>query len=120
MLGSLLSQENPANIPSRGLTPLMLSVNQMWKDECKWLKTSIHVALLPEGMPELCVAELKTISGGVVHNLLTTQPPSIGQLIDIQRFNSIHKLYRATAYVFKFVKLLRQRLNLQTYTGRFV
>ena len=87
------SEENPADIPSRGLTPLELSVAQMWRNGPEWLKTSINITPLPEEIPELCVAELKTTSQGAVHNLLTTQPPCIGQLIDIQRFSSIQKLY---------------------------
>ena len=77
-------KENPADIPSRGLTPLELSVSQVWNNGPEWLKTSINVTPLQEKIPELCVAELKTTSQGVVHNLLTTQPPSIGELIDIQ------------------------------------
>ena len=104
-------KENPADIPSRGLTPVDLSVNYLWKNGSEWLKTSINVAQLPEEIPELCVTELKATSQGAVHNLLTTQPPSIGQIIDIQRFSSIHKLYRVTAYVLKFIKLLRKQVK---------
>ena len=104
-------KENPADIPSRGLTPLELSVNQLWKNGPEWLKISINVAPLQEEIPELCVAELKTTSQGVVHNFLTTQSPSIGQFINIRRFSSIHKLYRTTVRVLKFVKLLRKKVN---------
>ena len=104
-------KENPADIPSRGLTPLDLSVNQMWRNGPEWLKTSINVTPLSEEIPELYVAELKTTSQGVVHNLLATQPPSIGELINIQRFSSVHRLYRTTAYVLKFLKLLRKRVK---------
>jgi hypothetical protein len=42
---------------------------------------------------------------------ISTQHPSVGELIDIQRFSSIHKLYRVTAYVLKFMKLLRKRVT---------
>ena len=104
-------KENPADIPSRGLTPLELSVNQMWKNGPEWLKTAINVTPLPEEIPELCVAELKITSQGAVHNLLATQPPSIGELINIQRFSSVHRLYRTTAYVLKFLKLLRKKVR---------
>ena len=104
-------KENPADIPSRGATPLELSVNQMWQNGPAWLKTSIDSTPLPEEMPDLCVTELKTTTKEMVHNLLTTQPPAISQLIDIERFSTNHKLFRTTAYVLKFMKLLKKRVT---------
>ena len=63
----------------------------MWKKGPEWLKTSINATPLPEVIPDQCVTELKTTSQGVVHNLLTTQPSGIGQLIDIRRFSGTRK-----------------------------
>lgn len=109
-------KENPADIPSRGLSPLELANNQLWKNGPVWLKTSINVTPLPEEIPDLCVPELKITGKEEVHNLLTTQPPSIGQLMDIERFSDLDKLYRSTAYVLKFVKLLRKTVEPQELT----
>ena len=52
-------KESPADIPSRGLTPLELSVNQMWMGGPEWLKISTDITPLPEEIFELCVVELK-------------------------------------------------------------
>ena len=54
-------KENAADIPSRGLTPLELSVNQMWKNGSAWLNKPINVIpALPDEIPDICVvAELK-------------------------------------------------------------
>ena len=87
---------------------ILLSDNQLWKNGPAWLKTSINaMPALPDEVPELCIAELKT---KVVHNLLTTQAVSIGRPINIERFSTSHKLYRTTAYVLKFVRLLRREV----------
>ena len=63
---------------------------------------------LPDEIPELCIAELKT---KVVHNLITTQAVTIGRPINIERFSTSQKLYRTTAYVLKFVRLLRREVT---------
>ena len=105
-------KENPA---SRELTPLELSVNQMWKNGPGWLKKLINVVpalALPDEIPDLSVAELKSNNQGVVHNLLTTQPVNrIGQLIDIERFSTTQRLYQTTACVLKFVWFLRKKVT---------
>ena len=101
-------KENPADIPTRGLTPSELRVNRMWKDGPPWLKTLIDVTMPPDEIPEMCVPEIKTTSQRVEHSLVVTQSSDVSQLIDIKRFGSIHKLYRTTANVLKFIKVLRR------------
>lgn len=49
-----LGKENPADIPSRGLTPLAFSVDQVWKHRPEWLKNSVKVTPVPEEIQELC------------------------------------------------------------------
>ena len=100
-------KENPADIPSRGVTPLELSLNPMWKNGPAWLKTSIEPEPTPEEVPSPCLTEMKVTTPKTTHNLLTTQLTNLGEFIDIERFRSGHKLFRTTAYVLKFLKLLK-------------
>lgn len=100
---------NPADIPSRGATPLELSLNPMWKYGPAWLKTTTEPEPAPEKIPTPCLAEMKSTSTKTVHNLLTTHPHNLGELIDIERFGSSHTLFRTTARVLKFLELLRKK-----------
>lgn len=70
---------------------------------------------IPERLPESCLAELKNASPKMVHNLLTTQSCSnLGDIINIERFGTLHKLYRTTAYVLKFLKIVkREQISLE-------
>jgi hypothetical protein len=101
-------KENPADIPSRGMTPHGLSVSSLWRSGPEWLKGTIDRQSLPEEAPQPCVAEMKA---GAVHNLLTTPPRSISHLIDCECFSTTHRLYRVTAYVLKFLRILRKEVQ---------
>ena len=101
-------KENPADIPSRGLTPLELLVNKLWKNGPHWLRTEGEETALPEEIPEMCIPELRVAAPDAVHNLLTTQASTISQLINTERFSTLQKLYRTTAYALKFTRLLRK------------
>ena len=103
-------KDNPADVPSRGCTPAELSTNQVWRYGPVWLGTLVdsREPALPEEIPKPCLIELKASDQAAVHNLLTTQPECIGSVIDIDRFSSSLKLYQTTAYVLKFVKLLKK------------
>ena len=49
------------------------------------------------------------------HSTLTVNPdpsPNISKLIDIERYSSLWKLLRVTAYVLKFMRKLKGRLNI--------
>ena len=103
-------RENPADLPTRGLTPTELATNQLWKCGPDWLKALEPLCRTSslEEIPELCLAELKASSKVRVHSLLTPHlPHRIGSIIDVKRFSSIHKLLRVTAYVLKFVSILK-------------
>ena len=79
-------------------------------------KTSIESEPTPEEIPSLCLAEMKATSPSMTHNLLITQSTNLGELIDIERFRSSRKLFRTTAYVLKFLKLLRKETTLPELT----
>ena len=53
---------NPTDIPSRGLTPLGLSVNKLWRNGPEWLQAPIGVSSLPVEILEPCIEEMKISS----------------------------------------------------------
>ena len=106
-------KENPADLSSRGLAPTELAANQLWKFGPDWLRNPKPPCMVPSvaELPEPCLAELRSSSRVGTHSLLTPQPLSccISRIIDIERFSSIHKLVRVTAYVLQFVKALKHQ-----------
>ena len=64
MLGSLCRQRNPADIPSRGLTAAELSVSKLWRSGPDALETILSPVpvLLPENIPESCIAKMKLMN----------------------------------------------------------
>ena len=70
-----------------------------------------------EEIPEACTSELKTSSKFRVHSLLSSQLLCrIGNFVDITRFSSIHKLFRVTAFVLKFVRILKENSENPVFT----
>ena len=66
--------------------------------------------LLPENIPESCIVEMKAADRKAAHNLLSiSEPANVSGIIDCERYSSLHKLYRVTAYVLKFINILRKR-----------
>ena len=103
---------NPADIPSRGLTPLELSVNKLWRNGPEWLQAPIGVSSLPVEIPEPCIEEMKISSRRDVHSLLTsTKTQDLNCIIGCKRYSSVQRLYRVTAYVLKFISLLRKQVH---------
>ena len=107
-------KENPADLPSRGLAPTELVSNQLWEHGPDWLTTPKCrppcTTPSEEEVPEPCLVELKISPEVGTHSLLNPETPCrIGNVIDIARFSSVHKLFRVTAYVLKFVEILKKK-----------
>ena len=105
-------KENPADLPSRGLTLEELATSQLWKHGPEWLRNPKHSSVIPsETVPESCLAELKASPRGV-HSLLTSRLLyRISNVVDIKRFSSIHNLLCVTAYILKFVRILKGKIE---------
>ena len=100
-------KENPADLPSRGLTVLELTANQLWRCGPDWLRNTSPPLIVPptQDIPELCTAELKVGT----HSLLI--PPSscrLSDIIDVKRFSSMDKLCRVTSRLLLFLKILKR------------
>ena len=103
---------NPADLPSRGLTLLELSVSQLWRQGPPWLYEPGTTRSTQEcgkvSVPEECMVEVKSSSRSA-HSLLTTHPAdTIGSLIKCEDFSSLTRLFRVTAYVLRAVKLFKK------------
>ena len=100
-------KSNPADIPSRGLAPAELSVSDLWRYGPSWLHEDLNINLLPPDIPEACAKELKSTK--VFCLMTSTDTSHVSTIIDCQRYSSIHKLYRVTAYVLKYVSLSKDK-----------
>lgn len=106
-------KDNPADVPSRGLTPLELSVNLLWRKGPEWLSDKLDNEEQMDEMPEGCATEMKAANRKSTHGLLTTNPSSgLRQILKCEDYSSLPKLLRVTAYTLKFVRLLKRRVKL--------
>ena len=102
---------NPADLPSRGLNILELSVSQFWRAGPEWLSLDTPIPSNNEStpMPELCLPELKTNSK-LAHSLLATErKPTVGDVMSCEDFSSFQRLLRVTAYILRAVNRFKAK-----------
>ena len=107
-------KDNPADLPSRGMSLAQLATSDLWKKGPDWLTSGgLGACQEEESMPEECVQELKAKERRLLHSLVVVEPTArIGQLIQCECFSSVQRLLRVTAYALlaaeKFKKKLRE------------
>ena len=97
--------DNPADIPTRGITASGLENSDLWWNGPRWLKTGEEnwpenvdfQKVSPEAMEELKSSDF------IVINLSVTSDIKLETLIDSHCFSSFDKLLRITAWVKRFV-----------------
>ncbi len=103
-------RDNPADIPSRGLTPLELSVNVLWRNGPEWLKDG-EDDKQDFPMPEECLTEVKIQDARSLHGLLATEETrGIAQIMKCEDFSLLSRLSSVTARVLKFCGILRHKI----------
>nr|CAD2188944.1 unnamed protein product [Meloidogyne enterolobii] len=109
--------DNPADICSRGATPLELMENQIWLHGPKWLKLPRREwpKSLVEYFPGQEVQE-KTAEF-FLEGAVTEDVPKRECIIDITRFSKYKKLLGALSIAFKFIKLLQHKTELSIITS---
>jgi hypothetical protein len=106
-------KDNPADVPSRGLTPLELSVNLLWHNGTEWL-SGVVANREPQAneMPEECMTEMKVADQRLIHGLLTNSSTiCLHQIMKCEDYSSLSRLFRVTAIVLKFVRLLKAKVT---------
>ena len=105
---------NPADIPSRGCSEKDLVESELWWSGPTFLREPSN--LWPEtpstSAPNTTSEELVKHTPAITHSLATaalnrTLYEDLEEIMDIERYGSKLKLLRVTAYVLKFIRLLR-------------
>ena len=102
---------NPADLPTRGLTPLELSVSRLWTMGPDWLRSGFEPVppSQVQSMPEECAVELRVKQS---HTLVSTKPTvSLDSVLDPTKFSTLSRLIRVTATTLRAVRRFK---NLQS------
>ena len=110
-----VSKDNPADLPSRGLSLKALLASTLWHDGLEWLreKGKQNPTEPQETQPiaEGCIPEMKS-KDRPAHSLLVNEElHSLTHIMDCQRYGTMNRLLRVTAYVLRFVNNLRSTNN---------
>ena len=107
-------RENPADIPSRGMTPSELSISTLWRHGPNWLicfTMEWNLVEDPE-MPEGCLKELKNTQHRGTHTLLSSgESIDLSCIINCSEYSKLNRLLRVTAYVIRAVSVLKSRVK---------
>ena len=108
-------KDNPADIPSRGITPLELSTRVLWHVGPPWLgkgEPSSSIGNEEVQLPVECLSELRSKDQQLVHGLLMAGTATkLSQMIDCKKFGSFERLISTTALVLKFGRILLNKIR---------
>ena len=104
--GYCKSEENPADIGSRGVGAFELSEAKLWWDGPEWLQSK-EWPKKPENLETVETHEEEKKS--VVLIASEKVSASVGKVMNVEAFSSIQHLYRVTAWVKRFVSNLKAK-----------
>ena len=103
--------ENPADIPSRGTTPLELTMNATWREGPSVPPASVWTiedeVQSEESMPPDCAAELRTSEKHTTIGLLTRDECGVSTIVEFGDFSKLSHLVGVVTQVLKFCSILK-------------
>ena len=100
--GHVAGKENPADIGSRGASASELKQSEWWWEGPKWLKEG-KKAWPKEFNPNESSETREEKRKACVMTTIVEEQSRASNIIDVERFNSLGKLLRVTAYVRRFL-----------------
>jgi len=112
-------KNNPADIPSRGMSPSELSECALWNEGPTWLSDNaksgseeFNNGQLPqECLEEMKVGDKEKWKSETSSLLVAAETIGIAKVMTCEDYSSLQRLLRVTALVLKFVKILKSRLQ---------
>ena len=104
-------EQNPADIPSRGLRPTELHHNSLWWNGPSFIPLGdITFIDTPKEMPQDCLLEMRS---KVEHTLEfnTFNKHSISNIMNIEKYSTVNKVLNITVILIKFIDKLKKKLN---------
>ena len=103
-------RDNPADIPTQGVTPLELVKSNLWWHGPPWLGEEINLnSSNLSDMPNECMVELKSNEQSV--ELIIMEDFGISKVIRIKDYSDLNKLLGVTAHVIMVIDRLKQKLE---------
>ena len=101
------TQDNPADLGTRGTTSTELQENQTWWNGPEWLTDEDKWPEQPEYLENATDQEERRET--TILTTTTVQTTGLSNCIDINRFNSALKMFRVTVWILRFVNKARKK-----------
>ncbi|XP_057290885.1 uncharacterized protein LOC130613578 [Hydractinia symbiolongicarpus] len=111
------TNDNPADISSRGSSPLKLSTRSLWFEgpgflsllENEWPRLQVGDKFLPESSCEEKLSlNVNTEFTCLKSDSDVVNDPCLSEIIKVDNYNSFKKLVRVTAYVLRFIRRCKE------------